>query len=119
MSQQKSESVLLKGEPVTMHGLNHWFDHVFEKFGWMILALKHGNVDKVNVYLHSLEHLITDINLKLKSTQDADRKADLVIMRDHVATLINVANRVFNTSDLVGGAKKKSSKKTSKKSKKY
>jgi hypothetical protein len=105
-------------EPVTMHAINHWFQHVFEKFGWMVLAMKQGNANKVTVYLESLVHLRDDIVLKISETHDVDKKQDLEIMRAHVETLIKFANKTLKVDNLVGGAKK-SSKKSSKKSKKY
>jgi hypothetical protein len=109
-------------ELITMAYINYWFKEVFEKLGWMVLAMKQGNANKVTVYLESLVHLRDDIVLKISETHDVDKKQDLEIMRGHVETLIKFANKTLKSENLVGGAKKsskKASKKSSKKSKKY
>jgi hypothetical protein len=38
----------------TFCGLSKWFEHVFKKIGWIILADKKGNNDRVNEYIHTL-----------------------------------------------------------------
>jgi hypothetical protein len=71
----------------TMHGLNHWYDAMFEKLGWMLLARKNGMMDKVMSYKASVERLQKSIEYKLKHVKEADRKADLKIMWDNVCVL--------------------------------
>lgn len=105
-------------ELITMAYINHWFKQVFEDLGWMILAMKQGNANKVTVYLESIVHLKDNIVLKISEVQDVDTKQDLEIMRVHVESLIKFANKTLKPDNLVGGAKK-SSKKSSKKSKKH
>jgi len=105
-------------ELITIASINHWFKHVFEHLGWMVLAMKQGNANKVTVYLESIVHLKDDIVLKISEVQDVDTKQDLEIMRVHVESLIKFANKTLKPDNLVGGAKK-SSKKSSKKSKKH
>jgi hypothetical protein len=101
-------------ELITMAYINHWFKHVFEDLGWMVLAMKQGNANKVTVYLESIVHLKDNIVLKISEVQDVDTKQDLEIMRVHVESLIKFANKTLKPDNLVGGAKK-----SSKKSKKH
>mgnify|MGYP006101158051 CR=1 FL=1 len=101
-------------ELITMAYVNYWFKHAFESFGWMVLAMKQGNNNKVVVYLESIAHLKDNIVLKISETQNVDTKQDLEIMRAHVETLIKVANKTLKVDNLVGGVKK-----SSKRSKKH
>jgi len=76
---------------VTFYGLSHWYKHAFEKLGWMILAKKRGMTKKMESYKHSLDMLLHDIESKIKTTRDPDRKADLKIMLDNLTILIDHA----------------------------
>lgn len=105
-------------ELITMAYINYWFKQVFEKLGWMVLAMKQGDNNKVIVYLESIVQLKDNIVLKISEVQDVDTKQDLEIMRANVETLIKFANKTLKPDNLVGGGKK-SSKKSSKKSKKH
>jgi len=61
---------------------------MFEKLGWMILAKKNGNLDKVNAYMNSVNRLNSSIEHYLKyHAKDHDRKQDLNIMCDNVCVL--------------------------------
>ena len=71
----------------TMHGLSHWYDAMFEKLGWMILAKEQGMTDKVMSYKASVERLKKSIEYKIKHVKEADRKADLRIMWNNVCVL--------------------------------
>ena len=101
-------------ELITMAYINYWFKQVFEKLGWMVLAMKQGDNNKVIVYLESIVHLKDNIVLKISETQNVDTKQDLEIMRSNIETLIKFVNKNLKVENLAGGGKK-----SSKKSKKY
>jgi len=78
---------------VTMHGLHEWYEHKFEKLGWMILAKSHGHTEKVREYKHSLQMLKKAIEHKMTHIHEMDRKQDLMIMHSNVMILIAHANK--------------------------
>ena len=72
----------------TFCGLQHWYKAMFEKLGWMILAKKNGQSDKVNAYINSVHRLKNGIEHYWKHhAKDHDHKEDLMIMCDNVAIL--------------------------------
>ena len=77
----------------TFHGLNHWYVHMFEKLGWMILAKDRGMTDKTTTYLHSLKRLKMALEQKMKKTRDPDHKEDLKIMHHNVCILCEHAEK--------------------------
>jgi hypothetical protein len=92
-SNRSSRSSTKKAHPTdmkhkaTFHGLNKWYESVFEKLGWMILAQKHGYDEKVMVYKMGVHHLKRALEEKIKTIQEKDRKDDLHIMLENVNTL--------------------------------
>jgi predicted ATP-binding protein involved in virulence len=78
---------------MTFHGIHHWYKHMFEHLGWMILAKDRGMTDKTTTYLNSLKRLKMAIEQKLKSTRDHDKKEDLKIMHHNVCILMEHAEK--------------------------
>jgi hypothetical protein len=106
-------------EKITTHGAECWFKHSFEHFGWMVLAMKHGNIDKIKTYKTSLKRLHRDIKVlksQMASLNEAGKVYDLNILEDNLTSLIEATDRMFLDSNLLGGASK--AKKTSKKASK-
>jgi len=81
---------------VTFHGLQHWYQHKFETFGWMILAKRDGYTDKVMEYHNSVKRLHTAIIDKLESIRDKDKKDDLEIMKENVEHLLEHIKEDFD-----------------------
>ena len=77
----------------TFHGLHHWYKHMFEQLGWMILAKDRGMTDKTTTYLTSLKRLKMALEQKLKKTRDHDKKEDLKIMHHNTCILLEHAEK--------------------------
>lgn len=78
----------------TMHALNHWYEEMFEKLGWMVLAKSWGDMeDKIISYKKSLLRLRDHLACKIDSVNDKDKKKDLYIMWTNVEVLIKHANK--------------------------
>ena len=82
-------------DTTTFHGVSHWYKHLFEKLGWMILAKNHGYVDKIVAYKTSIQRLRQAIEHKLKTSHDHDRKEDLRIMHTNLIILEKHAEEDF------------------------
>jgi len=72
---------------ITFHGLEKMKKKIFEKFGYMILAKKRGEMEKLSCYLTSIERLKKQIEHKLTHVHCRDRKDDLEIMLHNISVL--------------------------------
>lgn len=79
----------------TMHDLNHWTKGMFEHYGWMVLAMRRGHLEKVHAYVVSLKHLMAALNKKMRQVKESDRKDDLEILRHKVMILTTKAAKNF------------------------
>lgn len=71
----------------TICGLHQWYEAMFEKLGWMLLAQRNGWTDQVMTYKNSIHRLEHGIEQRCKQAKDADTKRDLHIMLDNVKCL--------------------------------
>ena len=69
---------------------------MFKKIGWIILADKKGNTEKMHGYFNSLLKLYKSIELKHKKISDSDKKRDLEIMKDNLDILIAHVQKDFH-----------------------
>ena len=76
----------------TFCSLEHWTKSMFEKLGWMILATQEQNIDKVTLYLKSINKLLESIESKIIITEQRDRLNDLQILKQQVIYLQHFAN---------------------------
>ena len=104
----------------TFAGLHKWYTHVFEKFGWMILAnhessssssdvLRKRMAFKLTGYENMILSLQEAIDEKQKRFTESDRKDDLAIMASNVETLLKYCNTVKDIP--ADGRKRRRSKK--------
>lgn len=80
------------GHSATFNDLTQWYTHCFEKFGWIILAKKHGYHNKVNCYKNELTRLKQALQSKVNNIQDTDKKNDLQIMLNYISILIDYSS---------------------------
>ena len=71
----------------TVHGVHHWYKHLFEHLGWMILAKEHGYHDKLFAYKNSVKRIIEAIDHRMPQLSDKDTKKDFEIMKDDLLVL--------------------------------
>jgi hypothetical protein len=95
-------------EPVMFSTLIKWYEHSFEKFGWMFLARDYNYPMKITAYLESIKHLISDIELKMDLV-DSEKKKELEIMLRNSMTLQVNANVIFKIT--TGGKLKRTRRK--------
>ena len=111
---------LMSDVSTTFHGLHKWSAHLFEKLGWMHLAvanadnsmLKEHTMLKVQVYQESIKNLGFALENKIAKTNDVDRKNDLMVLYKNNSVLEKCAECL--NKKMSGGAKKSSKKSTKK-----
>jgi hypothetical protein len=80
---------------MTIHALNKWYEAMFEKLGWMILAKDKGYNDKIRTYITSVHRLRDSLEHKVRHVKESDRADDLRIMHQNVLLLINHVEKDF------------------------
>ena len=92
----------------TLMDLHYWYQHVFDKFGWIILCMNENDTDsqdKIKYYVRAISHLKKSLEMKISQVQETDRKNDLQIMYDNLSVLYNYIKNTMNISDQMGGKK--------------
>lgn len=80
----------------TYHGLHLWFRHIFEVFGWHLLAHVEEGMDyKIKAYLKNIAHLKRSLEDKHKMMECKDKKTDIEIMLRKLKVLETYANKIF------------------------
>lgn len=72
---------------VTMNGLGRWHRHLFEHFGWMILAKAKGYGYKVATYKKSIREFIKSARQLFKEYKEGNRRHDIRILFRHARVL--------------------------------
>jgi hypothetical protein len=73
---------------MTFHSLNLWYKSIFEKLGWMVLALEQENEMKIANYIQGIINFIASAKLKKKLVEENDRKDDIKIMIHNMKSLL-------------------------------
>ena len=79
----------------TLCGLHQWYEDMFEKLGWMLLAQRNGWTDKIMSYKNCINRLEDAIENRWKQVKDKDTKQDLYIMLDNVKCLKKHVDKDF------------------------
>lgn len=93
----------------SFHGINSWYNHMFEKFGWMTLAHRDGDDTHIVYFCHNIELLIQHIEDKIKYYKKLTKKEknigimdkieDLNIMKNNLLTLHKNASELCNLNN--------------------
>jgi hypothetical protein len=90
----------------TYYGLNSWSKHMFEKFGYILLAHDDGDKKYVRYYTENLEYLIKHIDLKINNLKKSkklkcncdhhnlDKINDLEILKKNLLTLHKYSKKI-------------------------
>ena len=87
----------------TLHGLQEWFKHTFEKAGWMVLAHYRGKNDptynsKLDSYVHGINRLNKYLNARsLNSMGNNTIVRDFPVMSKNLTHLLNFISSLRNT----------------------
>ena len=80
---------------VTRKGLYKWYESVYEKVGWMVLAKNNGRKYKLNAFEEELKHLLEALKEKIEQVNDVDSKNDLIILQDNTIVLLKFFSKSF------------------------
>jgi hypothetical protein len=72
---------------VTMNSLGRWHKHLFEHFGWMILAKSKGYKYKVATYKKSINEFLRSAKQLFKEYKESNRCHDIKILFKHARVL--------------------------------
>lgn len=78
---------------MTLHALERWSRRMFRKWGYVVLALERGDVEKVTHFMQSGKRLLEALNAKTQTVEDTDTRNDLQIMAQNLLTLLRHAKR--------------------------
>jgi hypothetical protein len=79
---------------VTFHGIQDWYKHEFEKFGWMLLAREKGYDFKITAYKRAIGHMVESIKHLKSELKDHDKLHDLDILLINSMVLKEHADRL-------------------------
>lgn len=109
----------------TFHGLHYWHKQMFEKLGWILLAVHRGqHPDKIKAFSDALNQFGLAVANYIATVPDlpADRLHDLNVMKSEIDVLQQIlttcssgnVNAVNTSNTMVGGKRKVKSKAKSK-----
>jgi hypothetical protein len=107
----------MQGGSGTFHGLMSWHKHVFEKLGWVMLAVhrkKYAN--KIQTYREMLAHLIEAIsNYQQISNLSSSEINDLAVMHEDVMILQQILDGCTRSDGVINGVMAGGKRRTTKK----
>ena len=81
---------------ISMKGLKEWYNEVFEKLGWMVLASRDDRETKLTSYKEGLLRLHAALKEKHTYVTDVDDKNDIEIYLYNLDALIEHVRNDFN-----------------------
>lgn len=85
-------------ENYTNHGLEKSYRRLFEKAGWKLIALKSGDIDKVQSYLLQMTNIAEEIKRRLdESSLSKERSEDFERMYKNLMKLDGVFQIMIQT----------------------
>ena len=82
--------------PISMKGLKEWYNEVFEKLGWMVLASRDDRETKLTSYKEGIIRLQAALKEKHTYVTDVDEKKDIEIYLYNLDALIAHVSKDFN-----------------------
>ena len=76
----------------TFKGLIIWYEELFCKFGWMVLARHEDEEDRLNIYIQCAENLIKDAANNVP--QNPDKQRDMLLMANDTNELARYIERL-------------------------
>jgi hypothetical protein len=76
----------------TFNGLEKWYKHEFEKFGWIVIS---KDVEKVKEFQRSIMKLKRHLEKAYDTYEDHDKRYDIAVMSKHLDSLINVMKNLM------------------------
>ena len=71
----------------TMKGIHGWYEAMFEKLGWMVLAKAKGYNEKISAYKKAIDHLLKTTEHVMGEYESANRKHDLKVVHMNTTAL--------------------------------
>lgn len=81
-------------QKTTFHGVHRWTASLYKKLGWMFLARRHKENEKIKLYKDSIKDCKIAIELKLKNTSNVDRKNDLIVLLHQIKVLQDASRKL-------------------------
>jgi hypothetical protein len=81
-----------------MYGISKWYKSEFEKLGWMVIAYKNNNMEKIDQYKKSIQHLLDAYDELYSLYNDNDKKYDILVMKKNTEILQMFVNNHMSTS---------------------
>lgn len=79
----------------TMYGIYKWYDSMFEKLGWMVIAENKKDSEKIHTYYNCILKLYKALHNREMKSKDVDRKIDYKLMMENILILINHVHNDF------------------------
>lgn len=73
----------------TVQGLIHWYTHVFNKYGWMVVHT--DDKGKWECYIDSVGKLVAYLGKTITEVDSKDKKRELTIMQKKTQELLSIA----------------------------
>lgn len=91
----------LHNDDITTYELEKWTCDLYEQFGWITLATKTNNNDKVKTYFLSIKKLKKYIESRLSIVTSEDVKLNLTNLLSQVEHLLQITLSLLNKENII------------------